>query len=730
MAASTKSRPAQAGERPTTSSDWDKHRGIIERLYIDQDMSLSTVIGELKEAYGFIATERQFKRRISSWRLDKNIKDDEMRAIIATETTRLRQGKQSVFYVRHRQVDPMKIKRFARRKRIDRALYTDSALRPLPADVRCITPQRHFVNSEHSLSADIDQFLKEQLQAMQNGHIATRRSSSPLPRPMVEDPPCFESRPEHNFLGSTSGSSTWRDSIARLMEQRKIQLDALAIPKHQSSPHEAITSRAIAPEDVDLDYEHAEMDANGPLDKSNDCRERQSPIYSLNIRPSLDPSGSQLRTFLLRDGKFLVDQGLPDKDCPMSRSIEELDLIPPQSMQYQDRFRRWADLPPPQALDKYKYYEKPIHVDFFSLPYSLRERPVDAFYFHFFTNNTMNLLLPSTFNECLPEMALRNKSLLALLLTYSACHRARLLGYLKPANRVTLWTLDIFPSFRQSSFSRESSTYPSNEELAIAIMLISLHVLDPDAFGVQNAWQPHLSVAQGMYEHRLAALRDNVPIQEDELREFELLSQRFYHINIMNALSKPCRSRPLQPFKCLACHQGCRDHQLMDTLSSTAEIIVGYGRTSSYSSETCSLALLSVLYAWADVQAKEELNSTEGKSAYTLYPLAVAILLLRRIEGYSSHDTQVRFLVQAIFTQLKLMDPYNRGMMPSILFPLFIAGCEADEVAERSLVSNRFANLEKLGLVHVTAARQLMEQAWQTKEPWWKLSKGEYLGQL
>ena len=60
--------------------------------------------------------ERQYKRKISFWRLDKNIKESEMRAILAVRDSRIARGKQSVFYVRGRRVDPAKIDRFARRK--------------------------------------------------------------------------------------------------------------------------------------------------------------------------------------------------------------------------------------------------------------------------------------------------------------------------------------------------------------------------------------------------------------------------------------------------------------------------------------------------------------------------------------------------------------------------------------------------------------------------------------
>ncbi|KAI4243835.1 MAG: hypothetical protein L6R42_010614, partial [Xanthoria sp. 1 TBL-2021] len=78
---------------PNQSSDWEEYRDIIQRLYVTEDKPLPDVVDEMKRKYSFVATERQYKRRISEWHLDKNVKDEEMRAIIAVEAMRLRQGK-------------------------------------------------------------------------------------------------------------------------------------------------------------------------------------------------------------------------------------------------------------------------------------------------------------------------------------------------------------------------------------------------------------------------------------------------------------------------------------------------------------------------------------------------------------------------------------------------------------------------------------------------------------
>ncbi|KAL8684664.1 MAG: hypothetical protein Q9224_006201, partial [Gallowayella concinna] len=126
---------------------WESHREIIKRLYVTEDRALPEVVEEMKRLHNFVATERMYKRRISRWNLDKNVKDEEMRAIIACEAMRSQQGKKSTFYVRGRLVAPKKIDRFAQRKRIDRtALDSVHGIELLDSvsvfrkGIKCITP--------------------------------------------------------------------------------------------------------------------------------------------------------------------------------------------------------------------------------------------------------------------------------------------------------------------------------------------------------------------------------------------------------------------------------------------------------------------------------------------------------------------------------------------------------------------------------------------------------------
>lgn len=94
----------------------------------------------LQIEHGFVATERQYKIKISEWHLDKNIKDEEVRFIAQTQLKRAFEDKDTNFRVRGRDVDPEKIARAVKRKKIteDELLAMPSA--PTPSDISYGTP--------------------------------------------------------------------------------------------------------------------------------------------------------------------------------------------------------------------------------------------------------------------------------------------------------------------------------------------------------------------------------------------------------------------------------------------------------------------------------------------------------------------------------------------------------------------------------------------------------------
>ncbi|KAL9581988.1 MAG: hypothetical protein Q9212_003560 [Teloschistes hypoglaucus] len=248
----------EGAHHPIGPRDWEHYRETIERLYVTDDRSLPEVVAIMTSLHGFVATERQYKRRISDWHLDKNVKDEEMRAIIATEASRLQQGKRSVFYVRDRQVDSKKIDRFAQRKKIDK--YTSAALAkssntssseraklllPAMSDIfqdelyspSPVAPAR----PQHTVSSRMA-VLQDRLQAAQQSHA--------------------------NLTPKSSDDESF-STAAQIRQREKAKSDLRALEQHVSRPPSSPPPRTVSPKEVALDYNEIEEDAKMPLFPQN-----------------------------------------------------------------------------------------------------------------------------------------------------------------------------------------------------------------------------------------------------------------------------------------------------------------------------------------------------------------------------------------------------------------------------------------------------------------------------
>jgi hypothetical protein len=133
----------------------------------------------------------------------------------------------------------------------------------------------------------------------------------------------------------------------------------------------------------------------------------------------------------------------------------------------------------------------------------------------------------------LPQMAVRDENLMALLLAYSASHRARLLRQPEPATRIALWVQAIFPNLRRAL--DDPSEIISNANLATAIMLASLEIISPKAFGVEVPWQNHLDTARQMIAARGGPQGMETASRDDKVSSF--LWSWFAFLDIIGSLS-------------------------------------------------------------------------------------------------------------------------------------------------------------------------------------------------
>ncbi|KAI0398440.1 hypothetical protein F5Y17DRAFT_454010 [Xylariaceae sp. FL0594] len=405
------------------------------------------------------------------------------------------------------------------------------------------------------------------------------------------------------------------------------------------------------------------------------------------------------------------------------------------------------------------YYSKPVSI---LIPRSLEPLPMKLI------ENPMNLLATlvpyddphaNPFRTILPQMAVKNDNLLALLLAYSASHRARVLNHPEPTLRIAFWVDDIFPALREALNDPEHKF--SNANLATAIMLASLEIVSPQIFGYDIPWQRHLGFAREVIMLRPGGLRGlQSNFRQDPVCSF-LFSWAAY-LDVIGSLTGGPKD---------ASSSWIFDYELDDIDDGYDEIdcIMGFTTRCCYLlAKIADLARkcdaerigedLNVRSGWApsaevaaQAQRLEEAvmesmhqhpvpckhihkegdiakwDRKEMEATNSAYHWAALVHLYRRIIGHRSGTRSVQRAVENIIACLGHIRPGGTAES-CLLFPMFTAGCDALGEEQRALILSRFMSAEKHGMTQVHNARRLMQRAWETGKPWETLVSTEFIG--
>ncbi|KAH6613149.1 hypothetical protein C7974DRAFT_368938 [Boeremia exigua] len=136
-------RPRKRKAATLREEDWEPYKERILDLHVVQKIPLPKVRQMMEEEYGFKAELRQYRSRISLWGKDKNVKLQEMQAIVRKRQRRKLVDKHKsplAFEVRGSQVDPHKVERWMKRHKVpDSLLYEPIPAASTPPDVGCRT---------------------------------------------------------------------------------------------------------------------------------------------------------------------------------------------------------------------------------------------------------------------------------------------------------------------------------------------------------------------------------------------------------------------------------------------------------------------------------------------------------------------------------------------------------------------------------------------------------------
>lgn len=126
--------------------DWEPVKSRIAELYVTENRPLKEIKETLELEFGFTAEIRQYRKCISDWNLDKNIKPAEMKAIVRKQQRRklIEVQKNGLsFRVRGHEVEQQKIDRWMKRHDVrDSALYSPESVASTPSALSCQTISR------------------------------------------------------------------------------------------------------------------------------------------------------------------------------------------------------------------------------------------------------------------------------------------------------------------------------------------------------------------------------------------------------------------------------------------------------------------------------------------------------------------------------------------------------------------------------------------------------------
>ncbi|KAL4936294.1 hypothetical protein BDV06DRAFT_95636 [Aspergillus oleicola] len=434
-----------------------------------------------------------------------------------------------------------------------------------------------------------------------------------------------------------------------------------------------------------------------------------------------------------------IDPGLPDMDLGNNDDHSAIDVRKALDT-IQSQASSTASSPGTQAgkeretsgVCKYNYYALPVSIDIpryiSPLPASLRV-PINLMYFHHFLNHTARVLVPhdcgdNPFNSVLPSMAIGDENLLNLMLAYSASHRARFLGHPEPANRIAHWVSNVFPSLRMALEDTQKKTTDSH--LATAIMLLSLKIVSPSTFEVPISWQTHLKLARDLF----LARQSQIAYPGNRVGAF--LTRWLGYLDILGSLSCRHHQPPLLAYYSVL--STCSADEDWDEFA--VDCFTGFTpRTGLFLMQLGGLVhqcdnarfngMGKFLPEWqpaTDIVQKAEalmtdweilethahalerhyqdLESSDMLAVDRAFRYAGLLHLHRRVLGSASGSEGASEALSGLMHSVTAIRS-GSAIEAGVLFPIFTAGCETQDLDQRNEIKERLEVLEGTGMKQV-----------------------------
>jgi hypothetical protein len=293
------------------------------------------------------------------------------------------------------------------------------------------------------------------------------------------------------------------------------------------------------------------------------------------------------------------------------------------------------------------------------------------------------------------------------------------------------WVGDIFPALRQALSDPHKNFSDAN--VATTIMLASLEIVSPKVFGFAIPWQKHLGLARELITARPGGLHYQTNFRQDNVCSF-LWSWAAYLDIIGSLTGGPKDSSTAWMFdyepedmddgydeidcimgfttrcvyllaniadlakKCDA-ERIAGDHEIRNSWKPNHETLEQAQRLEANLRDSMSQPPRPCkhIHTKGDLEKWDRFELTATNEAFHWAGL---VHLYRRILGRHSGDDDVQNAVQNIVACLKRL---RRGGTAEncMLFPMFTAGCDAKDGAQRDLILERLAIGEAHGMTQV-----------------------------
>ncbi|KAF7156356.1 hypothetical protein CNMCM6106_009623 [Aspergillus hiratsukae] len=115
----------------------------------------------------------------------------------------------------------------------------------------------------------------------------------------------------------------------------------------------------------------------------------------------------------------------------------------------------------------------------------------------------------------------------------------------------------------------------------------------------------------------------------------------------------------------------------------------------------------------AALATHDEVLASELHNTHLAFLHSALLHLYRRVELLPKSHPKVKAQVAAILDNVQAIKPFSPANV-LILWPIFSAGCETDDLQERQAIRTRMANMQTMGMGNFTRARDALARYWES----------------